>query len=55
MEKKLIIMGVFIILGIVGIALFQTNVLSSGFIAGFGYVLAVMSVIIGIAIAMILK
>ncbi len=55
MEKKLIIMGVFIILGIVGIALFQTNVLSSGVIAGFGYVLAVMSVIIGIAIGMILK
>ena len=55
MDKKLIIMSVFIILGIVGIALFQTNVLSSGFIAGFGYVLAVMSVIIGIAIAMILK
>ena len=55
MDKKLIIMGIFTILGIVGIALFQTNVLSSGFIAGFGYVLAVMSVIIGIAIAMILK
>jgi len=55
MEKKSIIISVFIILSIVGIALFQTNVLSSGFIAGFGYVLAVMSVIIGIAIAMILK
>ena len=55
MEKKSIIISVFIILSIVGIALFQTNVLSSGFIAGFGYVLAIMSVIVGIIIGMILK
>lgn len=55
MDKKSIIMGVFIILGIVGIALFQTNVSTNSFISGFGYVLAVLSVIIGIAIGMILK
>jgi len=55
MEKKLIIMSVFTVLSIVGIALLQTNVMSNGFIAGFGYVLAIISVIVGIAIGMILK
>ncbi|HQF89401.1 MAG TPA: hypothetical protein PLU96_07985 [Methanofastidiosum sp.] len=55
MEKKSIIISVFIILSIVGIALFQTNVLTNSFISGFGYVLAVLSVVIGIFIGMILK
>jgi len=55
MDKKSIIMGVFIVLGIVGIVLFQTNIMSRGFMAGIGYVFAVLSVIVGIAIGMIFK
>jgi len=55
MEKNLMIMGIFVVLGIVGIAIFQTNVLGSGFIAGTGYILSVISVIIGVIVGMILK
>ncbi|HOI76299.1 MAG TPA: hypothetical protein PLI06_01625 [Methanofastidiosum sp.] len=55
MEKKLMIMSIFVILGILGIAVFQTNILSNGFLAGLGYVIGVISVIIGVAIGMILK
>jgi uncharacterized membrane protein (DUF485 family) len=55
MEKKLILMSIFVVLGIVGIAIFQTNVLANGFLAGFGYILGVASVIIGIVIGAIYK
>ncbi|MFA7689799.1 MAG: hypothetical protein WCY18_01735 [Methanofastidiosum sp.] len=55
MEKKVLIMSIFAVLGMVGIALYQTNILANGFIAGFGYVLGVLSVIIGIIIGAISK
>lgn len=55
MDKKSIIISICIILGIIGLALFQTNVLTNSSISGFGYVLAVLSVVIGIFIVMILK
>jgi len=55
MEKNLIIMGIFVVLGIVGILVFQTNILGSGFTAGIGYILSVFSIIIGVIVGMILK
>jgi len=55
MEKNLIIMGIFVVLGIVGILVFQTSILGSGFVAGAGYLLAVFSVIIGVIAGIILK
>ncbi len=55
MEKNLIIMSIFVVLGIVGIAIFQTNVLGSGFIAGTGYILATLSIIIGVIVGIIYK
>ena len=55
MEKNLMIMGIFVVLGIAGIVIFQTNVLGSGFIAGTGYILATLSILIGVIVGMIYK
>jgi len=55
MDKKSMILSILAVVSIVGIVLFQTSILGNAFLAGFGYVLGVLSVIIAIAIAMIYK
>lgn len=55
MEKNILILIIIALVGIVGIGLLQANVLGSGFVAGIGYLLATLSIIVGIAMGMILK
>ena len=55
MDKKLLVLSILAVLGIFGIVLFQTSVLGNAFLAGFGYILGTLSIIIAIAIAMIYK
>jgi len=55
MEKKLLILSILAVLGLVGVILFQTSILNNAFLAGFGYILGVLSIIIGVIIALIYK
>jgi len=55
MEKKLMILVILTVIGIAGIVLFQTNVVRSAFLAGFGYVLSVLSILVAVIVAMINK
>jgi len=55
MDKKMLILSILAVIGIFGIVLFQTSILGNAFLAGFGYVLGTLSIIIAIAIVMIYK
>lgn len=55
MDKKFLILCILALLGVVGIVLLQTSILSNAFLAGFGYVLSALCIIIAIIVAAVYK
>lgn len=55
MDKIMLILGILAAVSIIGVIIFQINVQGSPFLAGLGYVISTLCIIIVIAIVMIPK
>ena len=55
MDKKFIILSILALLGVVGVIFLQTSILSNAFLAGFGYVMSTLCIIIAIVVAAVYK
>jgi len=55
MDKKLLILSILTLLSVVGAIFLQTGISNNAFLAGFGYFLAALSLIIAISVAMAYK
>lgn len=55
MDKNFLILGILALLGVVGIVFLQTSISSNAFLAGFGYVLSTLSILVAIVVAAVYK
>lgn len=55
MEKNILILSVIVLIGIIGVILFQINMSGNVFLAQLGFILIILSVIVGISVGLIYK